>query len=830
MGDSGSEGPTGEADMAYDYGEFIDAGGAVFNVKHTGFAGGALGDGVDDTDAILAAWDAAVLAGGGTIWFPAGVYRLTNPILENGSRIALTGAPGAVITQPRVASPGFTALPTFVNCTDIHVVGLTFDTNGNDRFGGLRFWDCQRVWVEGNRFFDSAVQPPTGTDRVGLQFYTDTRDPEREDYESPLCQDVVIRNNVFDDLQIDTYACWNVWFQGNVVRRGNVTGGFIAIAKHWDGSTLENYFITDNLFEDIDGACIYMPLEDPPHPEASPPVLTGRNYCTYRNFLIAGNVMTFNTENSGRGVYFGIGSNDWPTMGNRFHDIQILNNQMYVKADAGTLPSFDGILGNNSTTSDIDFQRINISGNVIHGNGTGAGIDVRLCNSVEIRNNQVFDCGSGIGAQVANGNRIEGNTAGGLNRFEHPGAPLDQTLTLGIGSYQLWLTGAGSVAAAADTATGSGFGTATASVPLTLVITAAGTVDFTVAGVVTHAAVELVTAVAFSINLNSSTGDNVFRGNKVLGRPTTRYAVTGSAAVGDVVEQEWIALPTTVGTGALLYGSAASALSSLAVGSAGKVLRSNGTLPVYSTATYPDTFAAGDLPYATAANALGSLTIGASGRVLTSSGSAPQWSANLAAAALPLGSATTVTWDVGSGSMLMLTRVLRVNAPMALGNTPDVTTGFRTFLTLTGGVIQVGIMSDCTPGSDATASFCAYVARVRSAAAAYTLAQGIGVLVSDAIKGSDSTITTLIGIDVADQTQGTNNYSIRTGAAQCQFGGRVAVGGAGSYGGGAGGVVYIANATTVPTSNPSGGGVLYVESGALKYRGSSGTVTILGPA
>jgi len=40
-------------------------------------------------------------------------------------------------------------------------------------------------------------------------------------------------------------------------------------------------------------------------------------------------------------------------------------------------------------------------------------------------------------------------------------------------------------------------------------------------------------------------------------------------------------------------------------------------------------------------------------------------------------------------------------------------------------------------------------------------------------------------------------------------------------------VIGIANATTVPTTNPSGGGVLYVEGGALKYRGSSGTVTTI---
>lgn len=44
------------------------------------------------------------------------------------------------------------------------------------------------------------------------------------------------------------------------------------------------------------------------------------------------------------------------------------------------------------------------------------------------------------------------------------------------------------------------------------------------------------------------------------------------------------------------------------------------------------------------------------------------------------------------------------------------------------------------------------------------------------------------------------------------------------------GVIAIANAITVPSTNPSLGGVLYVQSGALKYRGSSGTVTTVAAA
>lgn len=59
--------------------------------------------------------------------------------------------------------------------------------------------------------------------------------------------------------------------------------------------------------------------------------------------------------------------------------------------------------------------------------------------------------------------------------------------------------------------------------------------------------------------------------------------------------------------------------------------------------------------------------------------------------------------------------------------------------------------------------------------------------------------------------------------------GNISLFGAGSFGSGIG-VVFIANAATVPATDPTGGGILYVESGALKYRGSSGTITTLGAA
>lgn len=57
----------------------------------------------------------------------------------------------------------------------------------------------------------------------------------------------------------------------------------------------------------------------------------------------------------------------------------------------------------------------------------------------------------------------------------------------------------------------------------------------------------------------------------------------------------------------------------------------------------------------------------------------------------------------------------------------------------------------------------------------------------------------------------------------------IGVGGSTSFGSGKG-VIGIRNATAIPSGNPANGGVLYVEAGALKWKGSAGTVTELAPA
>ena len=90
---------------------------------------------------------------------------------------------------------------------------------------------------------------------------------------------------------------------------------------------------------------------------------------------------------------------------------------------------------------------------------------------------------------------------------------------------------------------------------------------------------------------------------------------------------------------------------------------------------------------------------------------------------------------------------------------------------------------------------------------------------------STGAITTTTGVLTPNLQSTTGLTTIALiGNRNAQFGSAT-----GSVGGGTA-VIGIANASAVPTSNPTGGGILYVEAGALKYRGSSGTITTLGAA
>jgi len=96
----------------------------------------------------------------------------------------------------------------------------------------------------------------------------------------------------------------------------------------------------------------------------------------------------------------------------------------------------------------------------------------------------------------------------------------------------------------------------------------------------------------------------------------------------------------------------------LALGSAGKILRSDGTDLVYSTSTFADTYTASTLLYSNGANTVQGLATANDGVLVTSATGVPSIAAAIAAVNLPTGSFTLLTFDM-TATALTSTNVLR---------------------------------------------------------------------------------------------------------------------------------------------------------------------------
>lgn len=135
-------------------------------------------------------------------------------------------------------------------------------------------------------------------------------------------------------------------------------------------------------------------------------------------------------------------------------------------------------------------------------------------------------------------------------------------------------------------------------------------------------------------------------------------------------------------------------------------------------------------------------------------------------------------------------------------------------------------------GSGSALGMAGLLGKVSATVAGGTVTNGYALLAETPT--ATGTITTQYGLYVRRQKTSANvgtgyGVFVAHNADHNHFAGNVGIGTTNQWGGGVG-VLALANAATVPTVNPVGGGVLYVDAGALKYRGSSGTVTTIAPA
>lgn len=221
--------------------------------------------------------------------------------------------------------------------------------------------------------------------------------------------------------------------------------------------------------------------------------------------------------------------------------------------------------------------------------------------------------------------------------------------------------------------------------------------------------------------------------------------------------------------------------------------------------------------------------------------------------------ADTIAWSTNGSERMRIGS----DGNIGIGATSAVDRNINVVRNLTGSASAFGVIYVGAVQSDVTSGAFPFYSSVNTANAAFTTSinhftavQGTfgalstvngqnGFLASGSLIGA-TTNTGFFAQNTAAVTAGKTAYGFYSdidtatgggttwafygaGTAPSRFGGNVGFNTT-SFGASSNGVVAIGNAAAVPTGNPTGGGVLYVEAGALKYRGSSGTVTTIANA
>jgi hypothetical protein len=131
------------------------------------------------------------------------------------------------------------------------------------------------------------------------------------------------------------------------------------------------------------------------------------------------------------------------------------------------------------------------------------------------------------------------------NSLLNSDAPVTQVVTLGVGTYTLWVEGSGSATSSALTAVGSGFGAATAGSPNVFTVSTGGTVNVTVAGSLTVFQLENG---AFATPYIPTTGTPVTRAADVASVTGTNFSSWYNQSEGAFVAEYMTSKPNgTVG-------------------------------------------------------------------------------------------------------------------------------------------------------------------------------------------------------------------------------------------------------------------------------------------
>lgn len=265
--------------------------------------------------------------------------------------------------------------------------------------------------------------------------------------------------------------------------------------------------------------------------------------------------------------------------------------------------------------------------------------------------------------------------------------------------------------------------------------------------------------------------------NTALGYYAMRYATTAANNVA--------------------IGSSALRGASLGVPATGTANVAIGTQAMFTATSAQDNVAIGNSAFGNATTGSGNVAIGSSALVGGTTAAS-----NVAIGNGAMQNATTAGSSVAIGT----------TAAQAIGSATSVTAiGFAALVSSTGA-------GNTAVGANAGGS---------NVAGIYNTFVGTNAGQTDGVTPTSAGLLFATAIGVSAQVTANNVMALGASIASQRV--SVCIGNRGDTGGGLG-LISLTNATTVPTSNPTGGGLIYTEGGALKYRGSSGTVTTLAAA
>jgi hypothetical protein len=450
--------------------EVTDVGGVLLSTNAASPAYGPwfgmVGDGATDSNM---PWKTAcgAIPSGGRLHIPSGTYvGLRSGLFQNKINVGLTGEPGTVLRTAVLVTPNWDKVCRFDICDYVHVSGIWFDFYQGDRFGGLEFYDCTNVYVHHNRFYDSlVVANPGDKDRNSVLFYTNAPNfflnPSAPVTQSinlavgtyifsvqgagsltaaagtavgtgfaaatqaaPVnnlvittagtvtftvtgsltsaivmnifrSENIHVFNNVFQDRQPTFSGVGrDLYIHHNKIERAVSTGGACVVLTNWPGVTIERVHIHHNEIIDTNGHAIDVAQD-----------AFQFNGVTLKDFNIHHNTIRIRTADAGRAINLGPAT-QVATTNNTLSNINLHHNDIYVE---GSVVIDALIFANNSAVANWTIQYLRITDNLIRGNATGTGIDIRQASYVDISSNHVMNVLTGIGLVAITGCTVTNN-------------------------------------------------------------------------------------------------------------------------------------------------------------------------------------------------------------------------------------------------------------------------------------------------------------------------------------------------------------------------------------------------------------------------------------